>query len=90
MVRKNMNYAYTDKGGLYKWGHFPSGLNLTPNDETIDIPKKDKELQGYAFKKITLSKDSAVAIGRSVVLNFDFPENERPGEKSTNAKFMSF
>ena len=44
IVRKNMNYAYTDKGGIYKWGHLPSGLNLTPHDETIDIPVKDKEL----------------------------------------------
>ena len=81
-TKNNMSYAYSAKGKIYNWGHMPKGLSLKPYDVTVDIPEKNVELAGYAFRDISLSLDSATAISRSVLLTFNIPEMDEEEEET--------
>ena len=54
----------------------PKGLNFNPYDEIIDQPRRNKTLEGFNFLEISFSQDSAAAIARSIILNFEIPEGE--------------
>jgi hypothetical protein len=71
-----MNFAITSSGKLYTWGTFPCGLNLDPGESTLDTPTHNGKLEAYAFKRIHLTSDSAVAIGKSVALQFEVPDKD--------------
>ena len=83
IAKRNCTYAFTDKDRIYCWGHMPKGLNFRPHDEVIDVPVRNEILEGMNFRDIALSQDSATAIARSILLNFEIPdpedsEDERP------------
>ena len=82
-TKNSMCYAYSAKGKIYNWGHMPRGLSLKPYDVTVDIPEKNAELAGYAFRDISISLDSATAIARSVQLTFTIPEMEDDDEDAS-------
>ena len=76
IAKNNCCFATTNQGSLYNWGHLPRGLSLEAKNRVVDQPEKNKKLQGYQFRSISLTKDSAVAIGKSVELKFEIPEVE--------------
>jgi len=76
IVKNNLNIAITNHGTVFTWGHFPKGLNCEPKDVSYDRPKPNSHLQGFGFKQIKMTKDSAVAVGKSVELKFEIPEHE--------------
>ena len=84
-TKNNMCYAYSAKGKIYNWGNMPRGLGLKPCDVTVDIPEKNAELAGYAFRDISISLDSATAIARSVLLTFNIPEMEDEEDDASHA-----
>ena len=71
IAKRNCAFAISDSEKVYCWGHLPKGLNFNPYEEIIDEPKRNDAMQGMNFRDITLSQDSAVAIARSVLLNFE-------------------
>jgi len=74
IAKRNCTFAFTDKDRIYSWGHMPKGLNFKAHDEVLDVPTKNAILKGYNFREIAFSQDSAVAVARSVVLNFDIAD----------------
>ena len=70
-----MSLAYNSEGDVYTWGRFPKGLALEPQSVEIETPKLHQQLTQYNFMDIQFTKDSAVAIGRSVQLSFNFLDN---------------
>ena len=71
-----MNIAISSLGSVFTWGHFPKGLNLEPKDVIIDKPQLNTRMEGFGFKQIQLTKDSAIAVGKSVELRFEIPDHE--------------
>ena len=67
----------------------PKGLNFKPRDEIIDVPKKNSILQGYSFNDIALSQDSATAIARSIILNFEIQDPDDSDSEARPARFQT-
>ena len=49
----------------------------------IDQPEKNEILQGMNFRDVTISQDSAVAISRSIMLNFEIQDPEDSDEENS-------
>ena len=86
---RNCNFAYSDKERIYVWGHFPKGLNFNAHDEIINVPQRNATLEGMNLQGITLSQDSAVAIARSIQLNFEIQDPEDSDDDSKPTRILS-
>lgn len=84
IAKHNMNFAFSDKGKVYNWGYFPNGMSLKSHEESLDIPTKNVEMAGYQFMDLALSKETAVGIGNSISLVFEFTDDD--SEEETNKK----
>lgn len=70
ITKRNCNFAITDKDKVYTWGQMLKGVNFKSYNQVINVPEKNETLEGYSFNEFAISQDSAVAIARSVMLNF--------------------
>jgi hypothetical protein len=86
MTKNNACFAIAATGSLYNWGHFPRGLGLSPRDAIIDFPQKNTRMQPYSFRRIQMTKDSAIAIGKSVELRFDIPDKDESIEGGRSSR----
>jgi len=73
-TKANTSYAVCDNGDFYIWGNLSNGLSLEAGFHQSDLPVRSKRLEAFNFSDISLTEDSAVAIGSSVLLTFTFPE----------------
>lgn len=44
IVKRNCNYAFTDKDRIYNWGYMAKGLNFKAYDEMLNLPTRNDTL----------------------------------------------
>jgi len=56
------------------WGDLTRGVSMEAGVDHSDLPRKCENYKCYNFTDMALTEDTCVGIGRSILLNFVFPE----------------
>lgn len=74
LVRGDHSIAVTVAGDMYMWGDLTRGVSMEVGVDQSDLPRKCENFKCYNFTDMGMTEDTCVGIGRSIMLNFVFPE----------------